>query len=99
VNTGTLHAVASHLAQGIREITNMPKARIKEAISIQEKIEHIRALIETNMNKSFSDLTQGKDVEESIVIFLAVLELVKMRIVVVDQNELFEEISINRHVV
>lgn len=66
-------------------------------ISIQDKIAHIRGMLEKRMRSSFSRVI-GTDASRSevIVSFLALLELVKQREALVSQEKLFEDISINR---
>ncbi|MDD5489936.1 MAG: segregation/condensation protein A, partial [Candidatus Moranbacteria bacterium] len=55
--------------------------------------------LETRVEMGFSQLkSSAKNNIEVIVSFLALLELVKQRIVSVEQSELFEEIKISKNV-
>ncbi|PIR82080.1 MAG: hypothetical protein COU21_00370 [Candidatus Komeilibacteria bacterium CG10_big_fil_rev_8_21_14_0_10_36_65] len=68
------------------------------AISISEKIQQIKNLIKNNKSINFSFLLkEKKDKTETVVSFLAMLELVKQREIVVSQTQLFGELSINRY--
>lgn len=75
----------------------LPKGVIKKTINIQQKIQQIRDLIWQKTSARFSDLLkEAKDKTEVVVSFLALLELVKQRTVVVSQETIFEEIQITK---
>lgn len=77
----------------IREI--IPEAAIKKAISLEEKIRDIVSRIEEGVKMSFHDFNkEGQEKGEVIVNFLAVLELVKRGLVLVDQENNFGNIDI-----
>ena len=42
VSTQELHTIILSVINGLKELDQLPKAKIKEAISIQEKIDHLR---------------------------------------------------------
>jgi segregation and condensation protein A len=87
---GTLHA--------LEEINNLPKATVKEAISIQDKIASLQDLLTDKIQTKMSDLiATAKDKTEVIVTFLALLELIKQRILIVDQEQIFSEIIIKKN--
>ncbi len=67
-------------------------------ITIEEKIAHIQNLLLDRITTSFNEvLIQAENKTEIIVSFLAILELMRQREVVLEQNELFGEIIINRN--
>ena len=71
---------------------------VRRTVSLQERIRHIHALISARERFGFSDLLTGTSSRtEIIVTFLALLELVKQRTVVLAQGALFEEIRIEPH--
>ena len=75
----------------------LPKSIIRRTINIQEKISRIRNMILDQANVHFSHiLKEAKDKTEVIVSFLAILELMKQREVVVRQDYMFEEIIIEK---
>lgn len=85
------------IINGLVPILNFPKSVIKRTINIQEKISRIRSLITERANIHFSKiLKEAKNKTEVIVSFLAILELMKQREVVVSQENVFEEIVIER---
>ena len=82
----------------IEPIVKLPQEMIKRTVSIQEKISQIKTAISTEARLSFKNLlTQSKNKTEVIVTFLALLELVKQRSVLVMQESVFEEIYIEQN--
>lgn len=97
VNADSLHAAIVKVISGLKALDNLPKAQIKEAISIQEKIDHLQAVLSEKIETKLSDLlASAKNKPEMIVTFLALLELIKQRIFVVEQETLFTEITIKK---
>lgn len=67
-------------------------------VSIQDKIQHIRNLIGARASVFFHHALQDSASQSEIVVsFLALLELIKQRIVVADQSDLFTDIRITSH--
>lgn len=91
-----LHRAMQALAVALEEITRLPKEIIKEVISISQKIKELQQYLGQKIEMKLSDALQKKSRTEIIVTFLAVLELVKQRILTVDQEELFAEILIKK---
>lgn len=78
-------------------IVNLPKTAMMRAVSIKEKIGHIRDLLNlsegaTTIRRVFSNATSKTEI---IVSFLALLELVKQREIMLDQSNIFDDISIS----
>lgn len=85
------------LATELKEIIRLPEKVIAEVISITEKIEHIQKLIAQKVETSLSSLLkETKNKTEVIVTFLALLELVKQRVLSVEQSEIFSDIMIKK---
>jgi segregation and condensation protein A len=71
---------------------------IKDEFSIEEKIHQILHLLLIEPAARVSDLFgKAKNKLEIIVIFLSILELIRMKEVVIRQRELFGEIEISRN--
>jgi len=97
VTTKELHDAILTVLQGLRELDSLPKAKIREAISIQEKIDHLRDFLSNQVETKLSDLLKtAKNKSEVIVTFLALLELIKQRIFTADQETLFTEVIIKK---
>jgi segregation and condensation protein A len=79
------------------EIASLPKVLMARAVSIKERIGHFRDLLQEKMEFSFSHFVNKDNKVDTIVSFLAMLELVKQRIIKVEQNELFADINIRNH--
>jgi segregation and condensation protein A len=78
-------------------VIKYPEERLKRKISIQEKIGHIRSLMEKVETMRFRDIMKNAaDRTEVVVNFLALLELIRFRDVTADQSEEFGEIIITR---
>ena len=64
---------------------------------MEEKISELQKTLELRVEFEFSQLRKSaKNNIDVIVSFLALLELVKQRIVSVEQNKLFEDIKIKK---
>ncbi len=71
---------------------------IKDEFTIEEKIHDIRHLLLVNPSVRLSELfNKAKNKLEIIVIFLAILELIRMKEIMCLQTELFREIEILRN--
>ena len=82
----------------MKELDALPKAKLKEAVSIQEKIDHLQGVLSGKIETRLSDLLQtAKNKSEVIVTFLALLELIKQKIFVADQETLFAEVVIKKY--
>ncbi len=98
LSSDVLHASIVNVLQGLKELDNLPKAKIKEAVSIQEKIDHLQLLITTQIETKMSDLlANAKNKSEVIITFLALLELTKQKILTVEQETLFTDITIKKY--
>lgn len=98
VNTQKIHSSILNVLEGLKELDNLPKAKVKEAISIQEKINHLQQHLGKQVETKLSALLQtAKNKSEIIVTFLALLELIKQKIFVAQQEALFEDVSITKY--
>lgn len=71
---------------------------IKDEFTIEEKIHEILHLLLVKPTLSLSELFgKAKDKLEIIVLFLAILELIRMKEIIVRQKELFQDIEITRN--
>lgn len=92
-----LAQVFNEIINGLQPFLNLTTEVVKRTVSIQEKINQIRQRIYSQAASRFSDiLKEAKDKTEVIVSFLALLELIKQRIVSVKQNKVFDDIEIEK---
>lgn len=84
--------------KNLEPLFKLPRAAIERAMSIQEKIGHIRAMILSRVAVKFNEILKtAKNKTEVIVSFLALLELVKQRVIDAKQDSLFHEIELNKY--
>lgn len=78
-------------------IEKLGEEMVRNVITLEEKINHLQNTLRERIETTFSEMTAGaKDKIEVIVSFLAMLELVKQRIISVEQSEMFQEIKLKR---
>ena len=76
----------------------IPEEAVRDIITLEEKIIELEESLKKKVELSFSQIQdKAKDKIEVIVSFLALLELVKQRLISVEQSKLFEEIKIRKH--
>lgn len=93
----TMADVFRDILARIERVVNLPKVIIAKAISISEKIRDLQTLIKTNVRLSFNKMFRKADKTETVVNFLAMLELMKRREISVEQDALFSDLNILRN--
>src|SRR3989344_2374967 len=97
VTTAVLGNRLQGLAIELREIISRPQEVMKEVMSISEKIIQLQRLISEKIETSLSSILKDTSSKtEVIVTFLALLELTKQRVLVVEQSGMFAEINIRK---
>lgn len=77
----------------IPSIEKLSEEIVGEVITLEEKINDLQNVLRQRIEATFSDIAAGaKDKIEVIMSFLAMLEMVKQRIINVEQKKLFREI-------
>lgn len=66
----------------------------KKVVSSEEKMQDLKVLMSKEDKVSFVKLVEYYDKDETIVTFLAILELIKEKLIVVVQNKFFDDILI-----
>ncbi len=78
----------------IPELEKLEEKIVSDVVSLERKIIDVQKMIKSKALKSFSEIKKNsKDKAEVVVSFLAVLELVKQRIVVARQEGVFDDIG------
>jgi segregation and condensation protein A len=91
-----LKQIMQEIIERLQPVQDLEEQVLEETVSIEEKIAQIQQEIKKRLNFTFSRLlNQAQNKTEIIVSFLAVLELVKQRTIIVEQSGLFGEIKIN----
>ncbi len=77
-------------------IEKLQEEIVSEAVTMEERINDLEGMLREKIQSSFSALVEdAKDKVDVIISFLAMLEMVKQRLVQVEQGELFSEISLS----
>ncbi|MFA4937146.1 MAG: ScpA family protein [Patescibacteria group bacterium] len=95
LTSATLKQVWEVVLKKLEPIIKLPQITLTKAISINEKIQDLKRKILAKAHLNwYTFVAEAKDKTELIVSFLALLELVKQREIIVKQAELFQDISI-----
>lgn len=87
------------VASELPDFLDLPKEFVRERISIGEIINNIKKRVEKTFETSFNKIvSNARDRTEIIISFLALLELIKQKVIQVKQGGLFSKISIYSHV-
>ncbi len=79
----------------IPSIEKLEEQIVAEVMTLEKKISDLQTIITRRMETYFSEVTsEASDKIEVIISFLAILEMVKQKIVHVEQGDLFEEIKL-----
>jgi segregation and condensation protein A len=98
MTTGLLRELMQGVVDRLAPLKKMPEAAMKRVITIQDKIASLADKLRRHASFRFSTFMEhAKDKGEIVVSFLALLELVKQRVVKVAQADLFHEIDIAAH--
>lgn len=77
-------------------IEKLSEEIVNEVVTLEEKINELENFLRSKIQSSFSELVEKSvDKVEVIVSFLAMLEMIKQRLIEVEQTDLFEDIKLN----
>lgn len=97
ITANDLKAAFEKLLGDIPLLEKLEQELIREVLTLEDKIIHLQDTLRERVTTSFSELVANtEDKVEIVISFLAMLELVKQRIIHVEQGELFSEIHL-RH--
>lgn len=86
----------SNLTSTLREFFLEPQKIKSVIITIEQKMKGLLSRLETATRQSFQELTKRQPRQEIIVLFLAILHLLKDQLINVEQNSQFGDIIINK---
>lgn len=95
ISIGQLAQAFVDVLSRLDEVRKLPKMMIAKAVSIKERINQLRDELLKNFQSKFSNFYNKENKVDTIVSFLALLELVKQRTVTVNQDKLFSDIDIS----
>lgn len=97
IDIGILEKTMSRILAEMPKADKLAEERVKEVITLEQKIIELKSSLQQRIETSFKTLTKNaKDKTEIIVTFLAILELFKEKIIIVEQKEIFGEIMISK---
>ncbi|MDD4901312.1 MAG: segregation/condensation protein A [Patescibacteria group bacterium] len=92
-----LPVLFNEIIKSVRPLESLEEKKLEQMVNIEDKILAIQQVLLNQIKISFSHILSGaQNKTEMIVSFLALLELIKQKSVVVAQGDLFGEIEINR---
>lgn len=98
ITTNVLAEAFRGLIKRLEPFFALRQASLERVVSVEERIRDIHEAIMKRAKFVFSDVVGlAKNRAEVVVSFLALLELVKQRIVKVQQSQVFEEIFLTRN--
>ncbi|HWQ99526.1 MAG TPA: segregation/condensation protein A [Candidatus Methylomirabilis sp.] len=98
VTVDILREVMQIVIDRLAPVAKIPEAALKRVITIQDKIRELGDRLRKHAKLTFANfMGRVRDKSEAVVSFLALLELVKQRVVTVEQKDMFEDIEIAAH--
>ncbi|MBI5794010.1 segregation/condensation protein A [Candidatus Uhrbacteria bacterium] len=97
LTTGVLHEVFQGLLRRLEPFFRLQEAAIERVVTVQERLREIHEAILSKARLTFAHFAgAGRSRVDVVVSFLALLELIKQRIVRVIQTDTFHDIEIKR---
>lgn len=96
INAFDLKKYFQFVLDEIPVVEKLEEEIVRDIVTLEDKINELQNFIRQRVETSFSELTaKAEDKIEVIVSFLAMLEMVKQRIIDVEQGELFKDIKLS----
>ncbi len=95
LHVGVLEAAFHELLKRLEPFFALRQASIERVVSVQERIAQIREVLTQRSSLMFSDVIHGATSKVDIVVsFLALLELMKLKVIRVAQQDSFQDMTI-----
>lgn len=92
-----LTAIYDQIKMEISQEDDLSEEIMREVVTLEEKISQMKVSLERRMKIAFYEtIEESKDKTEVIISFLAMLEMIKQKIVLVEQTGLFSDIWISK---
>ena len=91
-----LHRSALSALQEVSFLKDPPKKKVQPTLSLEVVIERVLTAVTDRVTLSFRSITKSKDRPETVVSFLAVLELIRNDVLSAQQDTLFDDILVAR---
>jgi len=97
INVFDLKKTYVEILQEIPTVEKLEEEAVREIVTLEERINHFQDFLRKKIETSFSEIAgSSADKADIIISFLAMLEMVKQRVVEVDQNMIFNDIKIRK---
>jgi len=98
INSFDLKKAFAKVLSEVPVVEKLEEEMVREVITLEDKIGHLQEMLKNKIETSFSEIAAGaKDKIEVVISFLAMLELVKQRLIQVEQSDLFSEIKLKHN--
>jgi len=95
INALDLKKTFLKILEEIPLLEKLEEEMVREVVTLEEKINYIQSMFKDKIITSFSEIVvKAENKVDVIVSFLAILELVKQRIIEAEQGEMFNEIKL-----
>ena len=96
-STSALAEALAHVLAAREAVEELPEARVKPLVTIEEMMARLARRVENALSLSFKDFTgSAKEKVEIVVSFLALLELIKQGAVAAEQTSPYGDIQISQ---
>ncbi len=97
VNAFDLKKIFTEMLKDIPVAEKLEKEVVEEIITLEEKIKHLQVRLEMKAETFFSEVVSGSQNKVEIIMsFLAILEMIKRRVIQAKQDELFKDIKMKK---
>ncbi|OGL64060.1 hypothetical protein A3C09_03295 [Candidatus Uhrbacteria bacterium RIFCSPHIGHO2_02_FULL_47_44] len=97
VSTTSLRESFAKMLKNLEPFFNLKQVALERVVSVKERFDEIRNAIMERARFTFRDIVgTGRSKVDTVISFLALLELVKQRVVHVAQSDAFHDIDIHR---
>lgn len=95
ISSDNLAEIFKRILNDVSVILELPKDILKSRVSIEDKIRQITEAIKKRVEISFHSLTDDNMGQEHLIAnFLAMLELARQKLIVIEQKQMFGEIKL-----
>ena len=97
ISADDLYKIYESFLKILPQIEKLEKKNLQRVVTLEQKIQELRARITTAVEASFADISKGVKTKIDIILsFLAVLMLCRTRVLELSQNEIFGDIKIKQ---
>lgn len=96
VSIESLRAIMTRFAEELTILFPKIESRNIKLVSLEEKMKELVERVASAASTTFKDVSEGKNKMEIVVLFLAILHLLKDNLIRVDQAERFDDMQITK---